>query len=79
MDQSTEHDQDPKQMITSFDESVGANMTLSDGVSNDMYAYFPTVVAPLMPGGYISLLLGVDQEASATLKLHFDEAQNLIT
>jgi hypothetical protein len=54
-------------------------MTLSDGVSNDMYAYFPTVVAPLMPGGYISLLLGVDQEASAARKLHFDEAQNLNT
>jgi hypothetical protein len=32
-----------------------------------------------MPGGYTSLLLGVDQEASAARKLHFDEAQNLNT
>jgi hypothetical protein len=59
---------------TSFDESIGANMTVHNVVTNDVYADFPAMVALLMPGGYTSLLLGVDQEASAARKLHFDEA-----
>jgi hypothetical protein len=63
----------------SFDESIGANMTLHDVVTNDMCADFPAMVTPLMLGGYTSLLLGVDQEASAARKLHFDEAHNHTT
>jgi hypothetical protein len=34
------------------------------------------MISPLMAGGYTSLLLGVDQEASAARKIHFDEAHN---
>ncbi|PVH34665.1 hypothetical protein PAHAL_7G002500 [Panicum hallii] len=49
-------------------------MTVHNVVTNDVYADFPAMVALLMPGGYTSLLLGVDQEASAARKLHFDEA-----
>jgi hypothetical protein len=47
---------------------------MDQSAEHDMYADFPTVVAPLMPRGYTSLLLGVDQEASAARKLYFDEA-----
>jgi hypothetical protein len=64
---------------SSFDESIDANMTLHDVVTNDMCAHFPAMVTPLMLGGYTSLLLGVDQEALAARKLHFDEAHNHIT
>jgi hypothetical protein len=34
------------------------------------------MISPLIEGGYTSLLLRVDQEASAARKLHFDEAHN---
>jgi hypothetical protein len=51
-----------------------ASRKMDQSTEHDMYADFPTVAAPLMPGGYTSLLLGVDQEASAARKLHFDEA-----
>jgi hypothetical protein len=61
---------------TSFDESIGTNMTLHNVVTNDMYADFPAMVSPLMPREYTSLLLGVNQEALAARKLHFDQAHN---
>jgi hypothetical protein len=32
----------------------------------------PNTVPSMMQGGYISLLLGIDQNAPATQKLHFN-------
>jgi hypothetical protein len=37
---------------------------------------FSSTVPSFMQGGYTSLLLGLDQEASAARKLHFDEPGN---
>jgi hypothetical protein len=44
--------------------------------STDMLVNFSTNVPNWMQGGYTSLLLGIDQDASAARKLHFDEEAN---
>jgi hypothetical protein len=51
-------------------------MTLHNIVTNDMYADFLPMVSSLTPREYTSLLFGVDKEASAARKLHFDQAHN---
>jgi hypothetical protein len=39
----------------------------------NMYTNFLSTVPSFLQGGYTSLLLGIDQEASAARKLNFDE------
>jgi hypothetical protein len=41
-----------------------------------MLANFSSTVPYFLPGGYTSLLLGLDQEATTARKLHFDEPDN---
>jgi hypothetical protein len=41
-----------------------------------MLANFSSTVLCFLPGGYTSLLLGLDQEATTAWKLHFDEPDN---
>jgi hypothetical protein len=37
---------------------------------------FLSTVSSFVQGGYVSFLLGLDQEAPAARKLHFDEQSN---
>jgi hypothetical protein len=42
----------------------------------NMLLNFSSTVPSLVQGGYMSLLLGLDQEASAARKLNFEEPAN---
>jgi hypothetical protein len=44
--------------------------------STNMYTNFSSTVPSFLQGGYTSLLLGIDQEASAARKLNFDGPAN---
>jgi hypothetical protein len=44
--------------------------------SRNMLLNFSSIVPSLVQGGYMSLLLGLDQEALAAPKLDFDEPGN---
>jgi hypothetical protein len=44
--------------------------------STIMLANFSSTVLCFLPGGYTSLLLGLDQEATTAQKLYFDEPDN---
>jgi hypothetical protein len=54
---------------------IGANPIVPT-FANDMYQQSSTMPTPLIQGGYTSLILGVQQDAtllSSARKLHFDE------
>ena len=53
----------------------GGNLAISNTSSNNLIN-FPTIVPNLMQGGYTNLLLGLDQHASTSRKLHFDTGAN---
>jgi hypothetical protein len=53
----------------------GGSIAIPNLVAN-MYGESSTVVAPLIQGGYTSLLLGLYQVVSAARKLDFDESSN---
>jgi hypothetical protein len=52
-------------------ENSGANMVVPS-TSTNMLVNFSSTVPSLMQGGYTSLSFGLDQNASAARKLHFD-------
>jgi hypothetical protein len=54
-------------------ENSGANMVVPNTSTNTLVNISSTEPS-LMQGGYTSLLLGLDQNASAAWKLHFDMA-----
>jgi hypothetical protein len=52
--------------------NTGENMA-EPNISTNMYTNFLSNVPSFLQGGYTSLLLGIDQEASTARKLNFDE------
>jgi hypothetical protein len=56
-------------------DNSGVNVAVPNDYSN-ILINFPTTAPNLMQGGYTSLLLGIDQNASAAWKLQFDTGAN---
>jgi hypothetical protein len=56
-------------------DNIGDNVVVPNTSSN-ILINFPTTAPNLMQGGYTSLLLGLDQNASAARKLHFNTGAN---
>jgi hypothetical protein len=54
---------------------IGGSVAIPNLVAN-MYGESLTMVAPLIQGGYTSLLLGLHQDVSAAQKLDFNESSN---
>jgi hypothetical protein len=56
-------------------DNSGVNVAVPNDSSN-ILINFPTIAPNLMQEGYTSLLLGIDQNTSATRKLQFDTGAN---
>jgi hypothetical protein len=56
-------------------DNSGVNVAVPNDSSN-ILINFPTTTPNLMQGGYTSLFLGIDQNASAARKLHFNTGAN---